>query len=230
MRFLYLLFFSTFTHLLPAQDMATIEQKPKTAIDSLYREDQFYVGITYNNMVSAPSDYSRDKISTGFTVGMLRDMPINKNRTIAIAAGLGATYNSYNHNLGIPTGQSSYTILSDVPYTKNKFSTLTVDLPVELRWRTSTFESTKFWRIYAGAKMSYLVYDYAVLRAASGANSLKNNPDLNKLNFGIYLATGYNTFNVYAHYGVNSLFKSGQVGNEKIQLRNFNIGLLFYIL
>ena len=104
------------------------------------------------------------------------------------------------------------------------------DLPIELRWRASTFESTKFWRIYAGFKLSYLVYDRNVYDATLANIIIRNNTDLNKLGYGVYLASGYNTFNVYVHYGVNSLFKSGQVGTEKVQLRSLNLGLIFYIL
>ncbi len=189
-----------------AQDFTSNEERPRVKIDSLYREDQFYIGITYNTMVNGPKDYSKDKISTGFTGGFLRDMPVNKNRTYAIA------------------------ILGDGTYSTNRFTTLTADLPIELRWRASTFESTKFWRIYAGFKLSYLVYDRNVYDATLANIIIRNNTDLNKFGYGVYLASGYNTFNVYVHYGVNSLFKSGQVGTEKVQLRSLNLGLIFYIL
>jgi hypothetical protein len=78
--------------------------------------------------------------------------------------------------------------------------------------------------------MSYLVNNHYVYKATLADITIKNNKDLNKLGYGIYVASGYNTFNVYVHYGVNSLFKSGQVGTEKVQLRSLNLGLIFYIL
>lgn len=215
-----------------AQDYTDNLERPKVKIDSLYREDQFYFGITYNTMINGPENYAKDKISTGFTGGFLRDMPVNKNRTLAIAAGLGLTYNNYNHNLGVfGTRQSPiYAILGGGTYNKNRLTTLTADLPIELRWRTSTFESTKFWRIYAGFKLSYLAYDRSVNDANLATVTIKNNADLNKLGYGVYLASGYNTFNVYVQYGANPLFKSGQIGAEKVQLRTLNFGFLFYIL
>jgi len=232
MRFYLLLIFLLSGCFAFAQDLIISEEKPKIKIDSLYREDQFYIGITYNNLITAPKGYSKDKISIGFTGGVLRDMPINKNRTYAIAIGLGATYNNYNNNFGVSgtNQQPNYAILGDGTYSTNRFTTLTADLPIELRWRASTFESTKFWRIYAGFKLSYLVYNRNVYEAILANVTIKNNTDLNKLGYGVYLASGYNTFNVYVHYGVNSLFKSGQVGTEKVQLRSLNLGLIFYIL
>ena len=215
-----------------AQDFTNNEEKPKTKIDSLYREDQFYIGLTYNSFISTPNDYSKDKISIGFTGGVLRDMPINKNRTYAIAVGLGATYNNYNNNFGVfgTNQQPNYAILEGGTYSKNRFTTLTADLPIEFRWRSSTYESTKFWRIHAGFKLSYLVYDRSVYTDDIENVTIKSNADLNKLGYGVYLASGYNTFNVYIQYGLNSLFQTGQVGTEKVQLRSLNIGLLFYIL
>ena len=59
---------------------------------------------------------------------------------------------------------------------------------------------------------------------------IKNNPDLNKFQYGMYLASGWNTWNFYAYYGINPLFKSAKIGTELIKMNTLNIGLQFYIL
>ncbi|MGL2992686.1 porin family protein [Flavobacterium sp. TSSA_36] len=232
MRTILLLFFLLVETCILAQEVSFDPQRPKIKIDSLYREDQFYLGVTYNNLIAAPKGYSDDKIAAGFTAGFLRDMPLNKNRTVAVASGLGLTHNNYNHNFGISGSNKNpgYSFLEGGNYSKNKFSTLTLDLPIELRWRTSTFESTQFWRIYAGFKLSYLLTDRSLYQANATKLIIRNNADLNRLLYGVHLAAGYNTFNVYFQYGLNSLFKKGQIGAEKIQFQNLNIGVLFYIL
>ena len=51
------------------------------AVDSLYREDQFYIGVTYNTLVNRPTGISQNKFTPSFSLGILRDMPFNKNRT-----------------------------------------------------------------------------------------------------------------------------------------------------
>jgi hypothetical protein len=61
-------------------------------VDSLYREDQFYFGFV--QYITETGRGSQSKFSTGLSAGFLRDMPINKDRTNAIAAGLGFTYNN----------------------------------------------------------------------------------------------------------------------------------------
>ncbi|TRX36655.1 porin family protein [Flavobacterium restrictum] len=216
-----------------SQEKIVSETDTKVKIDSLYREDQFYFSFTYNSLKNTPKDYSKNKFSTGFSGGFLRDMPINKKRTFAFATGIGLTYNNYVQNMAI-TGTSnlpSYAIIeSTTSYSKNQFSQLLIDLPLELRWRTSTYESTKFWRIYGGIKCSYLVSDKSIYKSDLVNTTIKNNKDFNPFQYGVYLASGYNTLNVYAYYGLNSLFKSGQIAGESLQMKAFNLGVVFYIL
>ena len=216
-----------------SQETVTAEKAPKAKIDSLYREDQFYFGFTLNTLNKKPSGVSQNKFSSGISAGFLRDMPINKNRTVAIAAGIGFAYNNYNQNLAItkPSEIPVYTILdSKAIYDKNKFSQLLVEVPIEFRWRSSTFESYKFWRIYTGFKFSYLMYDKSVFDDSQGKIIVSENKDFNNFLYGAYISAGYNTINVYAYYGLNQLFKSAKIGNESINMNSMNIGIMFYIL
>jgi hypothetical protein len=216
-----------------AQGKELIEKELGVKVDSLYREDQFYFSFTYNTLQQKPVGLSQNKFSTGFSGGFVRDMPINKDRTIAIASGLGFTYNNYIQNLAI-TGNDQdpvYTVIdSDTPYSSNKFSQFLIEVPVEFRWRTSTYESHKFWRIYSGLKFSYLLYDKSAYTDSQGKVVITGNKDFNKLLYGIYASAGYNTMNVYVYYGLNSIFKSAQIEDKSIDMKSLNIGLIFYIL
>ena len=226
--FLLLFFFNVFS-----QENTTNVEVPIVKVDSLYREDQFYFAITYNTLVDKPKGLSQNKFSSGLSAGFLRDMPINKNRTVAIASGFGFTYNNYNQNLIIsPTdaGPLYAFIDSNTKYNKNKFSLLSVDVPIEFRWRNSTYESHKFWRIYTGIKFSYLLYDKSVYDGSTGKVVVTGNEDFNKFQYGAYISSGYNTINLYAYYGLNSLFKSAKVNDESIDMRSLNFGIIFYIL
>ncbi|HSN47936.1 MAG TPA: porin family protein, partial [Flavobacterium sp.] len=183
------------------------ENAPQANIDSLYREDQFYFNFTINTLRNKPDGLTEDKFSSGFSAGFLRDFPINKKRTVAIAPGLGFTFNNYNQNLAITQSNNIpvYTIIDPTTeYNKNKFTQFLVDVPIELRWRTSTYESHKFWRIYGGLKLSYLIYDKSVYEDPLGKIIVTRNKDFNKFQYGTYLSAGYNTINVYAYYGLNS--------------------------
>lgn len=210
-----------------------IENKPLIKIDSLYREDQFYFGFTYNTLQKKPDGLTQSKFSKGFSVGFLRDMPVNKGRTIAIATGIGISFNNLNQNILISkTNQTPiYALInSDVSYQKNRLTQLLIDVPIEFRWRSSTFESHKFWRIYGGVKFSYLVSDRSIFDDYQDKIIVNNNPDFSKLNYGVYLAAGYNTINLYGYYGLNPIFKSARIDAESIDMNSLNVGIIFYIL
>ncbi len=226
-----LFLFCMFTDL--AQENPNTALSSTTKIDSLYREDQFYIGVTYNLLKNAPNDFANDKFSTGFSAGFLRDMPLNTNRNLAIAPGLGLTFNNYSQNIGITTanGVPVYTILTDATsYSNNKFSQLLVDFPLEFRWRGSTFENHNFFRIHGGIKLSYLLYDRSVYRSGSVDSIITGNADFNKLLYGVYAAIGYGGVNLYIHYGLNPIFKTTQIAGTKVDMKALNIGLIFYIL
>lgn len=210
------------------------QEKPNfELLDSLYREDQFYASISYNTITNKPNGLDQKKFTPSFSFGFLRDFPINKNRTYAFAAGLGYSINNYNQNLLITSNNDiqSYNIIgSNVSYDKNKLILHYVEIPVEFRWRNSTKESHKFWRLYAGFKLGYLTYDRAKYVDNTGTFAFEGNGDLNKIQYGTYVTFGYNTWNFYTYYGLNSIFKSGALNNEKLNIRTLNFGLMFYIL
>ena len=209
-----------------------VEKTP--IVDSLYREDQFYLNFTFNKLQNLKG-LNQNKFSSGFSIGFLRDMPVNKKRTYAIAIGLGYSLNVLNDNLYISKSYSNDTyvyqfISSDAYYTKNKLSLQYIDLPLELRWRASKADSHIFWRIYTGFKLSYLISDRYKFVNDVQSIIYKNNPDFNKVQYGCYLAAGRNTWNAYVYYGLNPVFKSAEINGENIKMNTFNVGLQFYIL
>jgi len=234
MRFIYsclflISFFGAFS-----QEEKPPKIEPIVKIDSLYREDQFYISITYNLLSQIPQGLRQDKFSAGLSAGFLRDMPLNKKRTIAIAAGLGLSYQNYFQNLTISQGQDGARIYGVNDYNEfvsNRYRQYLVDLPIEFRWRNSTFDSYKFWRIYAGVKLSYVFSSRSVLDDGETTYRINNNPDINKFQYGPYISAGYNTWNVYFYYGLNPLFKDVKtVNGQDLAVKTMNIGLIFYIL
>lgn len=236
------LFLIVLLHFVTAVSLAQVtEEKPVVETDSVpqvadpyYREDQFYASVAYNLLVNKPTGYSQNRFSTTLGGGFLRDIPLNKSRNHAVAIGLGYTYHNIKHNLKITETEdgAAYTIASTDDFDKNKLVLHYVDLPIEFRWRNSDSISHKFWRVYAGFRVSYLFSDKAVYQSSiSETVKTKNNADLNKVMYSAYLSAGWNTWNLYACYGLNPLFKSAVLpGNDKIDLTSINLGLIFYIL
>lgn len=207
---------------------------PLIAVDSLYREDQFYFGFSYNILLNRPPEISQNKFSSGFTGGFLRDFPVNKSRTFAVAPGIGFSYNKYFQNLIISKSDeiAIYNQISPgVNYSKNKFEEILIDVPIEFRWRTSTPESHKFWRIYSGLKLSYVLASKSRYIDSEYNIKVTQNQDVNKFQIGTYLVWGYNTWNFYGYYGLTPLFKSSaKINNQSVGFNTLNFGLMFYIL
>ncbi|MCB0374566.1 MAG: PorT family protein [Sinomicrobium sp.] len=201
---------------------------------SRYLEDQFYAGITYNLLLARPDSVSQNNFSNGIQLGFIKDIPLNTRRNTGLGIGLGYAVDSYYTNLraSAAAGAVSYEILTDaVSYRRNKIEAHLVEAPVEFRWRTSTANTYKFWRIYTGIKLGY-VFANTSKYVTNDQKEKFSNPDIRRFQYGIYLSFGYNTWNFYVNYQLTPLFKEGvfTVTGDEVKTRALKIGLIFYIL
>ncbi|XMO88235.1 porin family protein [Algibacter sp. AS12] len=211
------------------------QESTEKEVDSLYKEDQFYAGVTYNLLGQIPDGLSQSGFSLGFHLGFIKDMPINAKRNVAIGIGLGYSANSFNQNLLIGDdglGGFEYSVLEDSDtYTKNKFSTHLIEMPIEFRWRTSTPIEYNFWRIYTGFKVGYVFSNTTKHLGDTEDFKYNNIDDFNALQYGFTLSAGYSTWNFYLYYALNPIFTNdAKIGGEAIDTNAVKIGLMFYIL
>lgn len=203
--------------------------------DSFYREDQFYAGITYNYLINRPKDLEQRGFSKGFQVGFLRDMPISSSGKVALALGLGYAYdNAFFNLLALPKdGQTTYH-LSDSG--KDGFSSMgfqlhSLELPLEFRYRTSTPNSHKFYRIYSGAKIAYVISSESFYHQQDLEVFFKNNEITSPWQAKFYLSAGYNTWNIFVQYVFTPFFKDKQTTEGvALSMNLLQMGLMFYIL
>ena len=211
------------------------EAEEAIVVDSLYREDQFYVGFTYNLILNRPTDVSQSGFSGGLQLGFIRDMPINKRRNVAFGVGLGYSLNVFNHNLLIDedeaTGASVFSSLKGIDFNTNRFATHLFEAPIEFRWRTSVPESHKFYRIYTGIRVGYMYYFRSRFDDGTREVKLTNIEEVNPWRIGATFTFGWNTFNFHFYYSLNPLFEdSAQIDGEKVNINTARVGLMFYIL
>ena len=213
--------------------LAAFAQSNKvTESDSLYREDQIYIGVTYNALRNLPEGASQNSFSTGFHLGIIRDFPLNKRRNVSIGLGLGYSINIFNQNIRIgSTSPPTYTILEGIDYSKNNFSQQLLEVPFEFRWRTSNAETYKFWRIYTGVKLGYVLASKSVYKGTPENETHRGLKGLNMWQYGLTMSVGYNTWNGYIYYGLNPIFDSVSSTNaQSIDMNALKIGLIFYLL
>ena len=212
-RYAVYLLFLFFYSLTLAQELI-----PQSEDDLCYREDQFYIGVSYNVFAFTPSGMNPEGISAGFQFGFLRDFPINKRRNLAIAIGAGFSYDQFGQNLFInenEQGTTSFEILaSNQDFLRNRLSLSVVEAPIEFRWRSSTPSNYKFWRVYAGFRLGYTVWNQSSLKRFDETVKIQNITELEKLRMGASLSLGYNKFNLFAYYSINPFFNEDAVTND----------------
>lgn len=205
-------------------------------VDSLkigdkYFEDQIYLSVTYNQLYNQPSIVAKSGISFNFSAGYLRDIPLNEEQNLGIALGVGYSFDSFNHKLKVDNTNNIISYSIDGTLNSNTFKTHNIEIPFEFRWRTSTAQKFKFWRIYPGLKLSYNLSNTFSYTDVNGViKTISNLSDYNKLQYGLTLSVGYDTFNAYTYFGLSPLYKNASIGTEKINTKQFKVGLIFYLL
>ncbi|WP_158975524.1 porin family protein [Cellulophaga sp. L1A9] len=215
--------------------LASAQEAPLvTSVDTNYLEDQFYLGVNYNFMLKKPEDVFKRNFSYGLQIGFIKDLPLNESRTIALGLGFGYAVNSYYSNL-IVTNENdliTYYAESDASlYKRSKFEMHSLEVPFEFRWRNSSATKYKFFRVYSGVKFAYNFSARSKLVTDTDRNGFSNS-DLERLQYGLTLNLGYNTFNLHLYYSLSDLLKEDTYldTGEEIAITPFRVGLIFYIL
>jgi len=205
----------------------------KNDVDNKYLEDQFYLGLYYSTLTSSPENFNQNKFSSTLNFGFIRDFPFNEQRNFGVGVGVGLSLSSSNSNLKLSDLNSSVSgeIVNGEDFTKNKWNTTKIEFPFEVRWRTSTPTSYKFWRVYFGVKTSYLLKSKYKYESLNSNYTLENLP-FRKTQSGITVNAGNNTWNLGLYMGLNPIFNKefGQNNPNLKDLKEFKLGLVFYIL
>ena len=191
-----------------------------------YFEDQFYLGLAYNSLGGKVQDFKENKFSYSINYGFVKDIPVSKNGKFALGIGLGLAHNSLNNNLKL--NNSNLEFIQNVgPVKINRYNFTEFQIPFEIRWRNSTVDNYKFWRIYSGFKIKKNF-------------SLKSNPsygsdtvikDFNDWTSSIYINAGYNTWNISLEYDLNPIIEDKKtINGDNLNISFLRLGLIFYFL
>ncbi len=200
------------------------------SIDEKYLEDQIYVAFTYNVLGNKPSGINQNGLSGGFGLGFIKDLPFNKERNFGVGIGVGYSLNIYIQNLKITKTNGVVNFEKAQNYFVNKITKQSIDVPFEIRWRTSDPVTYKFWRVYAGMTFSY-VFDLSTkFRDENGTLRTTNIDEVEQFQYGIKFAAGRGTWNLYVYYALSNMFSNATYNQEPVDMYDVNIGLKFYIM
>ena len=199
----------------------------QSPVDSLYREDQIYASIGYPLLINKTESLAQNKLSHSFSIGFIRDMPINRARNLAIGLGIGLNYNVIYTNLQFNDDmKSSVFVASDLI---NQWSSLDAEIPLEFRWRTSTPSNYQFWRLYAGLVGHYSLAAKQSTRTATTESI--TSLSVKKFRLAFRLSTGNNTWNLTYTHPIDSFFNFAKSTQNKSlrELKTAKLGLIFYV-
>ena len=192
-----------------------------------YREDQFYISFALQLQQQNIGGFKQNGFSNNFQIGFVRDIPLSIKGQTAIGLGLGYGYNRLISNLHLDTtGDKPNFSIKENEKNRQTYSSLVI--PLSFRFRTSTLDRTDFWRIYGGLKY---IWNFSSYYTPFYGKSFQND-FIRKNNTAVFLSLGYNTWNIFFEYDLNSIYKSDialSVGNLP-KLQTIKLGLIFYIL
>ena len=206
-----------------------------------YLEDQIYITATYNMIVNKSDSIQQGGFSNGMLFGYVRDIPLNERRNFGLGLGLNYSIAHIYQNVSIKTlddGSSDINRMNNDEYIRNKFSVSFLEVPIEIRYRTSTIDKYKFFRAYLGFKVGYRMRAYSKLKTNKTEISYYNQPEFEWWKYGVYLNIGYSSWNFHIDYTLSKIFREGTnakpviSGNELIpmDMNMLNFGLTFYLI
>ena len=191
-----------------------------------YKEDQIYFNFNFDFQLKSIDNYQQNGFSRSFNIGFLKDISLNKKGNKALAFGLGYGYSRLVSNLDV--GENLNFIIQSDSALRNRLSYHLIQFPVELRIRTSTFESYAFWRVYLGYRLNYNFS--AKYKPFFGREAeLKN--QVSEFSHCLSLSLGFDKWNIRFETGLSPIIKI--FPNSNNIYKNFyvsSIGLVFYLL
>ncbi|ARV07330.1 hypothetical protein BTO04_11800 [Polaribacter sp. SA4-10] len=206
-------------------------QKDSLLLGSRYADDQVYASISYTQFFDQPSVITKSNFSYGVSIGFLKDFILNKKGSVSFALGIGYGYDVFNHELKVEESNNETVFSTDNTITSNIFKAHNLELPIELRWRTSTSNKYDFWRIYGGVKFIYNTSNsFQYIDVNNMDFKYLNVSAYNKLQYGLTLSAGYDKFNMNIFYGLTPIFNDANIEGEKIETKVIKFGLILYLL
>ena len=109
----------------------------------------------------------------------------------------------------------------------NRYNFTEFQIPFEIRWRNSTIDNYKFWRIYSGLRYSRVINSKYTFDDNSSNLEIDGLP-VNKDQLGLTLNIGFNTWNISLYQSMDSFFVH-DTNSDISDLKQFRLGIIFYL-
>ena len=193
------------------------------------RGEWFNLEFTGNRMLPDSKDIKQE---FGYSVSFsfMHELRFGRSHW-SLGYGLGYGFYNYYNNLNIKndpsTQQPVYTVLpSDSTYDLNRQSFQYIELPLELRFRTTSNKKGRYWRIYPYVKIGFRVKSYNLFEVGTYKVRDSKIQDSKKFKAGAGIRFGYWIFTLYGNYDLTPLYESVIIGETDLaNFRTVNLGL-----
>lgn len=214
-QILYTFFLATVFFSAVAQKNNTTPKKPISEFDlKNYKsdpKDRLIFEAIYTSWLGAPKSIKTDWKCIGFNFALMFDKPI-KNSNFSFGYGAGIYCHNYSSNSSFVYKTDSSTNITSTllgqktgSYNSNKYNERSVEIPLELRFRT---KSKNNFKIMLGAKVGYVFSDYKKTDDANGKIRMYDIKNVNRFRYGINFRIGVEQICLTASYYLSEVFTS----------------------
>lgn len=193
-----------------AQDSTFVRDMPR---------DAFIFNFSYIFWQNAPEDVELKPVPLEFDFYTMLPL-FGIDNTFSGAAGLGISCSNNRLNALPATDEANITYfdadtLTVYDYKVNKLSVVYIDIPLELRLRSTPKENKKCFKLALGFKAGYMISNYHKYKGedfrAASDDKVKfkeyNRPNLLSYRYGVYVRFGYSDLNLAGYYSLSPVFK-----------------------
>ena len=218
--------------------LALVSQENEIKEITSYPNSVIQFNWSYNSFKEIPKGMNLSPMSTGIDIYALETL-LGKKSFVSLAIGAGFSVQNYKSDSYLVNVDSSYftKIPDDLDYHKNKITTVFVDIPIELRFRSRPKARDKAgivrkrnFRFTVGFKIGYNIqrymkYDGKDYRSENYGIQIKYKEyRLNNLllyRYGVSSSIGIGKVSIYGYYSLTNLF----IKDKGPELIPFSIGL-----
>ncbi len=172
-------------------------------------KDRLIFEINYTNWLGAPKNIKSDWKCVGFNLSTMFDKPIG-NSNFSFGYGLGLYIHNFSSNANfiykLDSLNKQVTTLIEPKnngYRANRYNERSVEIPLELRFRTKT---TSNFKIMIGAKIGYVISNFKKTDDADGRIRVYDIKNVNKFRYGINFRIGVEQICLTASYYISEVF------------------------
>lgn len=143
-----------------------------------------------------------------------------------VSGGFDWTHIRLRENITIQKGGSSLTYINDnVEFSKNRFSSTYLRLPLSFEFRSNEDKDGDRFRFIAGPELGLLMGGRVKqISAERGKQKIDDDYHFTKMRYGAFARVGYGGAGIFAKYYFNDMFENSPA---QAGLKNFSFGFTF---